>query len=58
MILFFILMWLAVLIFGVWAHFETAQPEKDYKIALCDRWHDGRWYFHDDAHDDYMESVN
>lgn len=58
MILYLTGLWLATLAFGVWVYCETAQPEKNYKIALCDRWHEGRWYFHDDAHDDFMESIS
>ena len=55
--IFFFLLWLAMLAFAAWVHFDTATPEKDYRLALCDRWHEGRWFFHEDAHEDYMENF-
>lgn len=57
MITFFILMWFVMCSFGAWVLHNTADTVKDYKIALCDRWHDGRWYFHDDAYSDELEGL-
>jgi hypothetical protein len=53
---FFSALWLAMLTFGLWVYRETPAAEKRYKLALCDSWRAGRWYFHADAHDDYVEA--
>lgn len=57
MILFFLLVALAALAYGTWVLHNTADTAKDYKIALCDRWREGRWYFHDDAYSDELEGL-
>jgi len=57
MILFSLLLALAALAYGTWVLHNTADTVKDYKIALCDRWREGRWYFHDDAYSDELEGL-
>lgn len=57
MIILYFLIGLATLAYGAWVLRNTADTVKDYKIALCDLWHDGRWYFHDDAYSDELEGL-
>jgi len=57
MILFSLLLALAALAYGCAVLCTAEISDKDYRIALCDRWHDGRWYFHDDAYSDELEGL-
>lgn len=49
-------LWLAMCVFGAWVFDDMRNIDAEYKKALCDRWRDTNWYFHEDAWNDFIDN--